>query len=106
MRMIDPDLAFSMLQESNLLVTKQTPGAGGQSRRVFLKKTASATAAAASIGVAANFSEIQAGQSSSSVALVLDPALPLLKQPPVQWAIEQLTGALTGRGVTTKILRN
>src|SRR6267142_2074805 len=71
-----------------------------QSRRDFLKTTA--TAAAAVSGVA--LPRLSFAESKASVEIVSDPNDTVVKEPAVQWAIEQLRGALNSRGISSQIV--
>jgi hypothetical protein len=71
-----------------------------QSRRDFLKTTA--TVAAAMSGVA--LPAVSFAESKFSVAIVPDPNDTVVKEPPVQWAIDQLRGALDSRGISSQVV--
>jgi hypothetical protein len=71
-----------------------------QSRREFLKTTATAAAAASGITLPG----VSFAEARSSIAIVCDPQDALVKTPPIQWAITQLHEALTSRGITAQIL--
>jgi hypothetical protein len=70
-----------------------------QSRREFLKTTATAAAAASAISLPGI-----GGESKSSVAISTDSDDKLVKEPPVQWAITQLREALDSRSISSQIL--
>src|SRR5882724_1329343 len=71
-----------------------------QSRREFLKTTAAAASAISLSGVSY-------AESKSSVAILFDPDDDkLVKEPPVQWAIDQLRDALAIRGPSPRINPN
>ncbi len=73
----------------------------GETRRGFIKKTATAAVALSGVGF---LSPTAYGQGRpAKVALVADPADKLLKQPPVLWAIEQLRGRLKSQNVSTEL---
>ena len=70
-----------------------------QTRRRFIKTTGAVVAVAATpkcLGIAGSAQEQSAG-----VSMVLDPLDPVVKQRPVQWAVEQLQDSLKTRGVPT-----
>src|SRR5438270_771475 len=69
-----------------------------QSRRDFIKTTA---VAAAGVSLAA---VSRAESKASTIAIVPDSDDKLVKEPPVQWAIEQLRDAFDARGITAQIL--
>ena len=68
----------------------------GETRRQFIRKTGIAAAVAGS-----GFFQIPlyAGETHPGIAIVLDPSDPVAKQPPAQWAVQQLRDALAARGV-------
>ena len=71
-----------------------TAGAG-ETRRDFIKKTATVAAGLSGAGV---LSPVARGQDrGAKVALVTDDADPLLKEPPVRWALDQLQNRLRSR---------
>lgn len=81
---------------------QSNPSQAGETRRDFIKKT---TAAAAFVATAKVLSPPAWGQNNAGgIALVLDGTDPLVGQPPVQWAAEQLREALKIRGVATQSL--
>jgi hypothetical protein len=70
-----------------------------QSRRDFIKTTA---AAAVASGIALPC--VSATESNPSVSIFADPEDRLAVEPPVQWAIEQLLGAFSSRGITAQVV--
>src|SRR5215471_2242295 len=72
-----------------------------QTRRQFLKTTATATAAVAS---ASFVGESAATGASRSFSIVVDPEDDVARQPPAQWAVEELRQALQSRGITAQVL--
>ena len=75
-----------------------------ESRRQFIKKTGMAAAALAGSGLL-QF-PVSAREGNPGVSIVLDESDAVVTQPSVQWAVEQLRAALTGRGVAAQICRN
>ncbi|MBI4624778.1 MAG: hypothetical protein HY736_16370 [Verrucomicrobia bacterium] len=77
-----------------------SPGQSNETRREFIKKTAAATAFVAGTGILPTpvYGQIK----TASVALVLDSDDALVKQPPVQWAAEQLRETLKTRGIVVQ----
>lgn len=73
----------------------------GETRRQFIKKTGLAAAAVAGAGVFQL--PVCAGESNAGIAIVLDPQDVSVKQPPVQWAVDQLRDSLIARGVPSQI---
>lgn len=73
----------------------------GESRRQFIQKAGVAAAAMAGAGLL-NL-PTHARESNERVVLVLDAASPVVKQPPVQWAAEQLREALAARGIAAEL---
>jgi hypothetical protein len=73
-----------------------------QTRRDFLKTTATVAAAASGI----SFPRVSDAESKPSVAIFIDPNDNLIKEPPVQWAIDQLRQALDSRAITSQVLSN
>ena len=72
----------------------------GESRRHFIKKTGMAAAAVA--GVSLLQLPLSARENSPAISIVLDTSDPVMKQPPVQWAVEQLRDALAARGMMVR----
>jgi hypothetical protein len=77
------------------------PSAGGETRRSFIKKTASTAAVAA--GAKLFPMSVFAENNDHVLAIVVDATDPLLKEPPVLWAVEQLRDALRAKGVTSSL---
>ena len=73
----------------------------GETRRQFIKKTGMAAAAVASASLLPV--QISAAENKSAAAILLDAPDALVRQPPVQWAAEQLRDALIARGVPSQI---
>jgi hypothetical protein len=71
-----------------------------QSRREFLKTTATAAAAASGITLPRKSS----AESKSPVAILPDPDDKLVTEPPVQWAMGQLQDAFGSRGITAQVV--
>ncbi|MCX6872457.1 MAG: twin-arginine translocation signal domain-containing protein [Verrucomicrobia bacterium] len=81
-------------------LNRSNPNPGGETRRDFIKKTAAAASFVATTNV---LSLPASGQSNAGgIALVLDATDPLVQQPPVEWAVEQLREALRARGFATQ----
>ena len=79
---------------------QRNPNRGGETRRDFIKKTATAAAFVAAANV---LRPTAAGQTNAgAIALVLDAGDSLVQQRPVQWAVEQLREALKSRGLATQ----
>lgn len=78
---------------------QQKPKRGG-SRRDFLRQSAGVVVGGHFLG-----SSVVGQESKSAVAIVTDPEGPLLREPPVQWALEQLQGALEAKGVASEVHR-
>jgi hypothetical protein len=76
----------------------QSDGPWCESRREFLKKTATVSAGLATAALSEDLLPAHGG-TTASVVIVLDPAEPALGQPPLQWAIGQLQAALEKRGI-------
>lgn len=71
-----------------------------QSRREFLKRSSAAAAfAAAGISLPCTSS---AKPDKAAIAIISDPDDALIKEPPVQWAIDQLREALDSRSLSTQ----
>ena len=81
-----------------------SPFGGRESRRHFIKKTGTITAAVAT----AQFLEFPlfAASSTKPIAIVLDSSEELTQESPVKWAAERLSDALTARGVTVHAFEN
>lgn len=75
------------------------PLSRGETRRDFIKKTAAATAFVAGANILST--PVHGQSKAGGVALAFDSSDALVKQPPVQWAIEQLRAALKARGIGT-----
>ncbi len=73
----------------------------GETRRDFIKKTATATAALSAAGVFTTGAFAQGR--GAKVALVTDDADRLVKEPPVRWALEQLQDRLKARDVSVEL---
>src|SRR4051794_25413707 len=71
-----------------------------ESRRAFLKKTAAVAAATS----AAGFLPAYSAEKPATIAILQDVHDSPTQQPPVQWALEQLRGALAARGFDAFIL--
>jgi hypothetical protein len=76
----------------------------GETRRHFIKKTGIAAAAVAGAGLL--HLPVSARENNPAISIVLDTEDAVLKQPSVQWAAEQLSTALTGRGVAAQIYQS
>ncbi len=76
----------------------------GETRRHFIKKTGMAAAAVAGAGLLQL--PLSARENNPAISIVLDASDPVVKQPPVQWAVEQLRDALAARGITTTFYEN
>jgi hypothetical protein len=76
--------------------------AGGETRRGFLKKTA--TTAVAVAGANLLQSSVIAQPRSTEITIVPDSADALVQQPPVRWAIDQLRDALKAKGVAAQVV--
>src|SRR5437667_9929136 len=70
--------------------------AGGETRRSFLKKTAA-------MAVTAGLLPVYGRDERHAVWIVSDPDDVVVKEAPVQWAVEQLREALEARGVAAQI---
>ena len=86
-------------------VTKKTEGlAGGNpalNRRGFIRKTAAAAAGVAALPLLPRATWAAGG--GPQMAIVLDAADPITKQPTARWAAEQLRDALAAKGITAQI---
>ncbi len=78
----------------------ENPGTG-ETRRDFIKKTATAAAVLSGAGLLP--SAVYGQGRGAKVALVSDEADSLLKQPPVRWALDQLQDRLKSRNVLTEV---
>jgi len=76
----------------------------GETRRQFIKQTGMAAAAVAGGGLLPL--PLSANEKKPVVPIVLDASDPVIKQPPVQWAAEQLRAALVARGITATFYEN
>jgi hypothetical protein len=72
----------------------------GETRRHFIKKTGMAAAAVA--GASLLQLPLSARENHPAISIVLDASDPVVKQPPVQWAVEQLREALVARGISAQ----
>jgi hypothetical protein len=68
-----------------------------KNRRDFIKEVAAAA------GAVMLRDSVYAGSSGPKVAIVADPADATVRERPVRWAMEQLRGALSARGLPTEI---
>ncbi|MGD0251654.1 MAG: twin-arginine translocation signal domain-containing protein [Verrucomicrobiota bacterium] len=80
------------------------PARHRETRRQFIKKTGMAAAVVAGSGLLQL--PVYARENNPGVSIVLDRSDTVVTQPPVQWAVEQLHAALTGRGVAAQIYQN
>jgi hypothetical protein len=76
------------------------PARPRETRRQFIKKTGMAAAVVAGGGL--RQFPVSARENNPSVSIVLDPEDDVLKQAPVQWAVEQLRDALTTRDIAVQ----
>src|SRR5208282_1996346 len=83
---------------------KTNPLRRGETRRHFIKKSGMAAAALAGAGLLSI--PVSAREDSPAVSIVLDESDAVIKEAPVQWAVEQLRDALVARGVTTQIYQS
>jgi hypothetical protein len=77
-------------------------GARGESRRDFLKRTATVTAGLATASVSEDLFPAH-GRESATVVIVPDREEPAVGQKPVQWAIGQLQAALETHGLRARV---
>lgn len=75
----------------------------GESRRSFLKKATTATAALTGVAATASLWPASGGDGSPVMWVVFEPDDVLVKAAPVQWAIQQLRETLAARGVRTEL---
>ena len=73
---------------------------GSETRRDFLKKSAAVVAGGQILSPS-----IYAQGGQSSVSIVTDPSDPIMSQPPVRRALEQLQQALKAKGASSQIHR-
>src|SRR5271169_5903972 len=84
------------------MANAQKHGARGESRRDFLKRTATVTAGIAAATVSESLFPVH-GRESVTVVIVPDHEDPAVGQAPVQWAVGQLQAALETRGLRVRI---
>lgn len=76
---------------------------GGEPRRVFLKKTATAALAVAGAGPTASLLPHYGGEKDVVVSIVPDPEDSLVKEAPLPWAVGRLQEALEARGLRAQL---
>ena len=79
----------------------QTNSTRGETRRQFIRKTGIATAVVAGSGLI-QF-PLGARENNPAISIVRDESDPVVKQPPVEWAVQYLQNTLTARGVTVQL---
>jgi hypothetical protein len=80
------------------MTTPNSPSHDGESRREFLKKASATAAFVAGVG-ASGILPAHGAEAGQDLSLVCDKEEPLMTRPQVKWALEELQGALSGKGV-------
>src|SRR5260221_147837 len=99
-RRLKPGQAESLRQatsEGTMHRDNPSPVCHRETRRQCIKKAGVVAAAVAGANLLPL--PLSARENSPAVSIVLEASDPVAKQPPVQWAVEQLHDILTARGI-------